>query len=85
MNLGNHSFKLFESKENVVDKYTFVLSKIEVNIYECIGLSVNPTDPSFGFFQHCECKVGKHLGKEIGFESLEEGARKALNRYFNNY
>lgn len=85
MNLGNHSFKLFDKGDVVVDRYTFVLSKIEGNIYECLGLNVQPAHPTYGFFQHGECKVGKHLGKEIGFESLHDEARKALNRYFNDY
>ncbi len=83
MNLGKHSFKLFDNDGKTLDRYTLVLSKIEGNIYECVGLSVSPSHPAYGFFQHSECKVGGHLGKEIGFESLHEEARKALNRYFD--
>ena len=49
--------------------------------YDCIASSKS----GFGFFMHSECIKGKHLGKKISFNQLENSLQKILKQYFKDY
>lgn len=64
----------FDNGGKTTDRYTVVFLDVELNnngsgLYECIGMSSNPTDPQ-GFCQHSTACIGRHLGKRITLTAM---------------
>lgn len=66
------------------DRYTVVFMDRKLfvanpGMYAMVGMSGAPFHPQ-GIGQHCEGKLGKHLGKRIPFASLPEDCRTLVLR-----
>lgn len=61
-------YKIYDNGGKTIDRYTIVTQPSYSNdLWECLGVdSVGGT----GFSQWGECKLGRHLGKEIKFNEL---------------
>lgn len=67
---------VYDNGGKTFDRYTVVVdSYLDDDMYECLGLSSEPTGPQ-GFSQFCSCQMGPHLGKKLKFEELPENVQK---------
>lgn len=71
--------KIYDNGGETYDRYTIVLQNRRYFngdwLYQCLGLSEDPTYPQYGFSQWGECIPGRHLGKIIQWKDLPEKVR----------
>jgi hypothetical protein len=77
------NIKCYDNGGKTFDRYTVVYldqpAGHKGNLFECVGMNETPFHPQ-GFGQHSIASVGKHLGKEIPFESLPIDCQTLVNR-----
>ena len=80
--------RVYDNGGKTLDRYTVVFMdqpSASVNCWkfttmvwwDCIGMSHDISTPQ-GFYQHSECRLGKHLGKRIMFVELPEAHRNRI-------
>jgi len=75
---------IYDNGGKSLDRFTIVYNTNRISIgspkvkrWECFSSSYNPFH-SQGVFQHGECVLGAHLGKEIQFSQLPRRVQKAV-------
>lgn len=66
------TIRVYDNGGKSIDRYTVVFMdepSTQTNCWNCVGMSHDVTSPQ-GFYQHSECKLGRHLGKRIPFAEL---------------
>lgn len=75
--------RIYDNGGKSADRYTAVYldtrhaSAYGSILYDCRAMSSNPFHPQ-GIGQHSECRITKHLGKQIDFSDLPEDCQKAV-------
>ena len=75
--VSGHRIRCYDNGKTA-DHFTVVyMDWREGEYFQTVGMSSLPFHPQ-GVGQHCEAKIGKHLGKRIPFASLPEDCQKLV-------
>ena len=81
------NISIYDNEGETLDSITIVFNDTKRNktnnryLYDCLSSSKT----GFGFFMHSECMKGRHLGKKIKFNQLDENLQTLLKNYFKEY
>lgn len=71
--------KIYDNGGKTADRYAIIFKDWRYwngdRLFQCLGLSENPTHPQYGVSLWGEAILGRHLGKVIQWENLPENVR----------
>ena len=78
--VNGNRIQVYENGGETLDRYTIVFLGLEKynGYYQGVGAS----QTGGGFYQHIEVKLGRHLGKEISFSSLDPRLQSLIKQEF---